>query len=94
MSEALARLNITSPVVLAPMSGVTDAPFRRRVAAEGVGLVVSEMIASRALFETQRRSLKECLKISKQSSDKQLFSIQLAGSEPADGSSSLPEAAN
>src|SRR5262245_472971 len=40
--------NILLPnrVVLAPMSGVTDAPFRRLVAQLGAGLVVSEMTAS------------------------------------------------
>src|SRR2546426_3384856 len=36
-------------VILAPMSGVTDAPFRRLVARLGAGLVVSEMTASEAL---------------------------------------------
>jgi tRNA-dihydrouridine synthase B len=45
--------NIVLPnrVVLAPMSGVTDAPFRRLVARLGAGLVVSEMTASAALVE-------------------------------------------
>ena len=38
-------------VILAPMSGVTDAPFRRLVARLGAGLVVSEMTASDALAE-------------------------------------------
>jgi tRNA-dihydrouridine synthase B len=38
-------------VLLAPMSGVTDAPFRRLVAEFGAGLVISEMIASEALAE-------------------------------------------
>lgn len=37
---------LTAPVVLAPMSGITDLPFRRVVAGFGAGLVVSEMIAS------------------------------------------------
>src|SRR5262249_61170913 len=39
------------PVILAPMSGVSDAPFRRLVADLGAGLVVSEMTASAALVE-------------------------------------------
>src|SRR5262249_2068589 len=42
---------LPSPVILAPMSGVTDAPFRRLVADLGAGLVVSEMTASAALAE-------------------------------------------
>jgi len=41
----------TNPVVLAPMSGVTDAPFRRMAAGLGAGLVVSEMTACAALAE-------------------------------------------
>ena len=44
-------LTLPSPVILAPMSGVTDAPFRRLVADLGAGLVVSEMTASAALAE-------------------------------------------
>jgi len=44
-------LTLPSPVILAPMSGVTDAPFRRLVAGLGAGLVVSEMTASEALAE-------------------------------------------
>ncbi len=42
---------VANRVVLAPMSGVTDAPFRRLVAEFGAGLVISEMIASEALAE-------------------------------------------
>jgi tRNA-dihydrouridine synthase B len=38
-------LSIADPVLLAPMSGVTDMPFRRLVKGFGAGLVVSEMIA-------------------------------------------------
>src|SRR5205823_2569162 len=41
-------------VFLAPMSGVTDAPFRRLAARLGTGVVISEMIASAALAEGQR----------------------------------------
>ncbi len=42
-------LTIAQPVVLAPMSGVTDLPFRRLARRMGAGLVVSEMIASWAM---------------------------------------------
>ena len=38
-------VSLTPPVVLAPMSGITDLPFRRVDARFGAGLVVSEMIA-------------------------------------------------
>jgi tRNA-dihydrouridine synthase B len=39
-------ISVSVPVVLAPMSGVTDAPFRKLAAELGAGLVVSEMTAS------------------------------------------------
>jgi len=47
----IGSLALSSPVILAPMSGVTDAPFRRMVSDLGAGLVVSEMTASEALAE-------------------------------------------
>jgi tRNA-dihydrouridine synthase B len=47
----IGKLTLPSAVILAPMSGVTDAPFRRLVARLGAGLVVSEMTASEALAE-------------------------------------------
>jgi tRNA-dihydrouridine synthase B len=42
----LGNIALPNQVILAPMSGVTDAPFRRQVARLGAGLVVSEMTAS------------------------------------------------
>src|SRR2546430_13729924 len=45
------NLVLPNRVILTPMSGVTDAPFRRLVADLGAGLVVSEMTASAALAE-------------------------------------------
>ena len=44
-------LDIPTPVVLAPMAGVTNAPFRRLCRQFGGGLYVSEMISARALCE-------------------------------------------
>ena len=44
---------ITNPVILAPMAGITDRPFRELVASFGVGLVVSEMVASREMVEAK-----------------------------------------
>jgi hypothetical protein len=45
---------LPNPVVLAPMSGVTDAPFRRLAERLGAGLVVSEMVATSKLAEGRR----------------------------------------
>jgi len=53
----IGRLTLPSPVILAPMSGVTDAPFRRLAASLGAGLVVSEMTASEALAEGRAEAL-------------------------------------
>ena len=44
-------------VVLAPMSGVSDLPFRRIAAAHGAGMVVTEMVASKELVGNARESL-------------------------------------
>jgi tRNA-dihydrouridine synthase B len=46
MSIEIGPIRLQDPVILAPMSGVTDLPFRRLVKRHGAGLVVSEMIAS------------------------------------------------
>jgi tRNA-dihydrouridine synthase B len=47
---------ITTPVLLAPMSGVTDAAMRRLASGMGAGLVVSEMVASDALLRGEQES--------------------------------------
>jgi tRNA-dihydrouridine synthase B len=51
---------VATPVVLAPMSGVTDAPFRRLAAMLGAGLVVSEMTASNDLVNGRPMSKLRC----------------------------------
>jgi nifR3 family TIM-barrel protein len=53
-------ITIAHPVLLAPMSGITDAPFRRLTAALGAGLVVSEMTASDDLVNGRPMSLLRC----------------------------------
>src|ERR1700736_2091206 len=50
-------LTLANRVFLAPMSGITDAPFRRLAARLGAGLVVSEMTACAALVEGRRDAL-------------------------------------
>ncbi|MCZ6607864.1 MAG: tRNA-dihydrouridine synthase, partial [Alphaproteobacteria bacterium] len=49
---------LEEPVVLAPMSGVSDMPFRRLVKRWGTGLVISEMIASQAMIRANRKTMK------------------------------------
>ncbi len=72
------KIQLQDNVLLAPMSGVTDLPFRRLVKSFGASLVISEMIASRAMIMQTRESLKKCQK------DDTHFpmSVQLAGCEP------------
>jgi tRNA-dihydrouridine synthase B len=53
-------IQIANRVLLAPMSGVTDAPFRRQAAALGAGLVVSEMTASDDLVNGKPMSRLRC----------------------------------
>ena len=70
---------IDTPVILAPMSGVTDLPFRRLARAQGAGLVVSEMIASWAMIRENQATMR----MAKVANKDGLNSIQLAGCEPA-----------
>ncbi|MDZ4396046.1 tRNA dihydrouridine synthase DusB [Cypionkella sp.] len=53
MSLSLGAISLHPPVILAPMAGITDLPFRRMVARFGAGLVVSEMIASEEVMKAQ-----------------------------------------
>ena len=57
MSLRIGPLTVDPPVVLAPMAGVTDAPFRGVCSRFGAGLYVSEMITARALVERNARTL-------------------------------------
>jgi len=71
-------VKIPNRVVLAPMSGVSDLPFRRLAARFGVGLLVSEMVASREMLRESRQSARRMLF----DADSGPVSIQLAGTEP------------
>ena len=72
----LGRVEIANRVFLAPMSGVTDEPFRARAVAHGAGLVVSEMVASGELAKGRRNST---LRIRRP--DVPVHVVQLAGRE-------------
>jgi tRNA-dihydrouridine synthase B len=75
MSIKIGPVQIDDPVILAPMSGVTDMPFRRLVKSYGAGLVVSEMIASEAMIRASERSMK----MSSNCHDEHPMAVQLAG---------------
>ncbi|WP_407929375.1 tRNA dihydrouridine synthase DusB [Jannaschia marina] len=53
MDTRLGALGLSTPVALAPMAGITDLPTRALVQGFGVGLVVSEMVASREMVEAK-----------------------------------------
>ena len=55
----IGSVRIDTPVILAPMTGVTDLPFRRVVRRHGSGLNVTEMIASQAAIRETRQSLQK-----------------------------------
>lgn len=66
-------IEIATPVLLAPMAGVTDLPFRKLVHSFGVGLLFSEMIASKAItVRNQKYTFKEDYPVA----------VQIAGNVP------------
>jgi tRNA-dihydrouridine synthase B len=75
---SLGSITLADPVILAPMSGVTDLPFRRIVKGQGAALVVSEMIASEAAIRDTRQSLT----MAQSCPEEQPMAVQLAGCEP------------
>ena len=79
MSISIGPVTLDDPVILAPMSGVTDLPFRRVVKERGASLVVSEMIASQAAIRETRQALVQA----KTCPEEQPMAVQLAGCEPA-----------
>ena len=73
---AIGPVTVPNRVILAPMSGITDAPFRRLAERLGAGLVVSEMTASAALVEGQREA-----RVRSGGSGVAIRVVQLAGCE-------------
>ncbi|MXY41176.1 MAG: tRNA dihydrouridine synthase DusB [Rhodospirillaceae bacterium] len=79
MGIRVGNLTLDAPVLLAPMSGVTDLPFRRLVRSFGAGLVFSEMVASGTMVQRTRKSrLRGDL-----SREPRPAALQLAGADPA-----------
>jgi tRNA-dihydrouridine synthase B len=70
---------LESPVILAPLSGVTDLPFRALAKSMGAPLVVSEMIASWAMVRENRNTMRMAEVVAGGGPS----SVQLAGCEPA-----------
>src|ERR1700689_1841767 len=79
MSTTIGSVPLAEPVILAPMSGVTDLPFRRLVRRYGAGLVVSEMIEGQAMIRQTRQSMT----MAANTPEEFPMAVQLAGCEPA-----------
>lgn len=78
MSFYVGSVKLDDNVILAPMSGVTDMPFRRLVKRRGAALVISEMIASQAMIRQTRQSLL----MASHTLEEAPMAVQLAGCEP------------
>jgi tRNA-dihydrouridine synthase B len=81
MSIQIGPVRLDDPVLLAPMSGVTDEPYRKLVRRSGCGLVVSEMIASGAMIRAVREEIR---KLASDCAEEYPMAVQLAGWDPAD----------
>src|SRR6516162_10016807 len=77
-SVRIGRMNIWPPVVLAPMAGVTNYPFRSVCKEFGAGLYVSEMINARPLVDGRDKTLK----LADFGPDESPRSLQLYGTDP------------
>lgn len=82
---AIGNVEIADPVILAPMTGVTDMPFRTLVRRYGSGLNVTEMIASQAAIRETRQSVQKAA----WHPTEEPVSMQLVGCDPV----SMAEAA-
>ncbi len=77
MTLQLAEKDINPPVMLAPMAGITDRPFRDLVMRFGAGMVVSEMVASQEMVQA-KPGVRERAELS---ADVENTAVQLAGRE-------------
>ncbi len=71
-------ITLSDNAILAPMTGVSDLPFRKLVKSFGAGLVVSEMIASKAVVLETRNAER----MTRSVPSERPFSVQLAGCDP------------
>jgi len=77
-SIRLGPIVLADPVILAPMAGVSDLPFRRLVKRHGAAMVVSEMIASQAMIRSNRQTLR----MAASEPEEHPLAVQIAGCEP------------
>src|SRR5580692_673331 len=80
-SISIGPITLPNPVLLAPMSGVTDAPFRRQAAGLGAGLVISEMTACASLAGSGRAAQQRMARRRIEDHGAGLHVVQIAGCE-------------
>lgn len=73
----IGEINVTPDIVLGPMAGVTDLPFRIECTKQGAGLVYSEMVSAKALFYDDKKT-----KLLLQTNEQENMAVQIFGSEP------------
>ena len=83
-------IKLKNRALLAPMSGITDLPFRRIVHQMGAGLVIAEMVASKMLAGEHKQTLKRVMG----SADISPYVIQISGREPLETAAAAKVAAD
>ena len=74
----IGNVTLDTPVILAPMAGVTDLPFRVICAEQGCGMVCTEMVSAKAVFYKNKNTAP----LLKTDPRERPVSLQLFGSEP------------
>jgi len=74
----LAGIQLRSPVLLAPMAGFTDGPYRRLAAEFGAGMVFTELVSSEGIIRRNKKTI-NLLRFSDQ---ERPIGIQVFGSDP------------
>ena len=74
----IGKIELTSPLALAPMAGITDLPYRVICHKAGCGLTVSEMVSAKGILYNNEKTL-EMLEVS---ADEKPTAVQLFGSVP------------
>lgn len=78
MKLQIGNVEIANNLILAPMAGVTDQPFRRLCREQGCGLMYTEMVSAKAILYNNRNT-KELLQVSE---EERPIAVQLFGSDP------------
>lgn len=78
LSFAVGDISISPPTVMAPMAGITDAPFRRMIRQNGCALVCTEMLSANALYQNSGKTLQ----MMDHAVDEKPVSVQIFGAKP------------